>query len=310
MKRFITSIVALAATFTLSFGQGIPNGGFEDWTSSGTYEEPDGWTTGNLFTFFSDSIPVTVEKTTDSHSGTFAAKLTSKAVNADLDEIVGLSYDTMPGLLALGSFASGQLGAPYNSSPEAAEVYVKYTQVGSDTAGILFSLTRWDQATESQIIVAQAAALLASSTNNYQQVTLPFNYFQSGSPDSVNVLILSSVTDLLGNVDVTPSAGSTLFVDDASLITELPNSVVENPVDFRIFPNPTSGTLNMIAFGYMFNGALTLDIVDMTGRVVQSSAINTVMSTTDVSSLPNGLYVYRINDSKGLLKSGKFTVAK
>ncbi len=310
MKRFITSIVALAATFTLSFGQGIPNGGFEDWTSSGTYEEPDGWTTGNLFTVFSDSIPVTVEKTTDSHSGTFAAKLTSKAVNADLDEIVGLSYDTMPGLLALGSFASGQLGAPYNSSPEAAEVYVKYTQVGSDTAGILFSLTRWDQATESQIIVAQAAALLASSTNNYQQVTLPFNYFQSGSPDSVNVLILSSVTDLLGNVDVTPSPGSTLFVDDASLITELPNSVVENPVDFRIFPNPTSGTLNMIAFGYMFNGALTLDIVDMTGRVVQSSAINTVMSTTDVSSLPNGLYVYRINDSKGLLKSGKFTVAK
>lgn len=315
MKKLITTVVALAATFTLSFGQAIPNAGFENWTNSGTYEEPDGWSTGNIFTFLSDSIPVTVEKTTDSHSGTYAAKLTTLAAGgAGLDQIIGLPYDTMPGILAGGSFVSGQLGFPRTTLATTANMYAKYTKVGTDTAIVVFSLSKWNANTQQQDIVGQAAGFIINNIVDYQQVSLPFNYISNLTPDTVNITILSSLANLIipGSTHE-PFPGTTMYVDDITLTDSIPNAVQEfnSDIMFKMYPNPTSGTLNLLCVGYNFShGALTMDIIDMTGRTVQVHTFNTVQSSTDVSSLASGLYVYRIKDAKGVVKAGKFNVAK
>ena len=53
----------------------FPNGQFEDWEEFSS-EEPDGWSTSNVFSISVGETSVT--KSTDSHEGTFAARIESK----------------------------------------------------------------------------------------------------------------------------------------------------------------------------------------------------------------------------------------
>jgi hypothetical protein len=75
------------------FAQVIPNADMEAWADSVSFEEPIGWGTTNPFGV------TTVSKTTDAHSGQFAALLESKSV-------LGI---TIAGIMATGVINTDEL---------------------------------------------------------------------------------------------------------------------------------------------------------------------------------------------------------
>ncbi len=61
-------------------------------------------------------------------------------------------------------------------------------------------------------------------------------------------------------------------------------------IDMQIYPNPTTGNVNVIA-----EGVESIDVIDMTGRTVMS----TNESIVDMSNMANGVYMFRVNTVNG-----------
>lgn len=77
MKKTILSIVSVVA-FTASTMAQIPNAGFENFTSMGAYDVPNGWGTMNNTTALASVY--TAAKGTPGSPGASYLKLTSKTV--------------------------------------------------------------------------------------------------------------------------------------------------------------------------------------------------------------------------------------
>lgn len=85
-------------------------------------------------------------------------------------------------------------------------------------------------------------------------------------------------------------------------------SVSEHPAakHFNIFPNPTSGFMKVYT---TFTEETSIQLFDMTGKLLLNQGINKPQNQFDVSGLANGLYVYRILDNKGaVIKTDKIQV--
>jgi hypothetical protein len=122
MKVFLLHLFLLLFASSLS-SQEIPNHSFENWIDIGNYQNPEFWDTGNMSVFFNPVI--TTSKTTDSYSGTFAARMETKDF---------LTF-TIPGLVTLCDFEidirnlefSITGGTPFNLRPDKLNLYYKYT---------------------------------------------------------------------------------------------------------------------------------------------------------------------------------------
>jgi hypothetical protein len=118
---------------------------------------------------------------------------------------------------------------------------------------------------------------------------------------------------VLGNQIPTavPQPGSTLFIDDISLITTAVNENAANKFDFKMYPNPVRDEVSILCTGHQFvNSPVTVEFYDMTGRRVQSFTVNQMMTKADVSGLASGMYIYAVKNGNNVLRTGKFTVAK
>jgi hypothetical protein len=314
MKKVIITLIAAVATVGFTFGQVPPNPGFENWTNSGTYEEPDNWGTLNFASAFVPGFPITCEKSTEFHGGQYAVKLTTTASSVDISTF-GFPYDTVPGMLILGDLSIGSLGKPYAQRPASMGFWYKYTSVGGDSAGVLVSLTRWDTNTNSQVTVGQGLASINATVGTYTFGDLTINYIDNADPDTVSIIAFSSYNALavLGNQIPTavPQPGSTLFIDDISLITTAVNENAANKFDFKMYPNPVRDEVSILCTGHQFvNSPVTVEFYDMTGRRVQSFTVNQMMTKADVSGLASGMYIYAVKNGNNVLRTGKFTVAK
>jgi hypothetical protein len=126
MKKKLLSIFAFL-TAGLAFGQTIPNGGFENWTTT-QYEEPTGFQTSNSKNNGPQN-PGNVIKTTDAHHGQYAIQLNTVLIGGD----TSFAY-----------FANGdpgqnppQGGIPYAQKPTGIRFYYKSNIVGTDSAIVL-----------------------------------------------------------------------------------------------------------------------------------------------------------------------------
>lgn len=74
----------------------------------------------------------------------------------------------------------------------------------------------------------------------------------------------------------------------------------------KAYPNPAS---TIFTVSVKSTGA-SVDIMDITGRLVESSAVSMDEATFDVSTYKSGVYFYQVKNGEGkIAKSGKFTVA-
>jgi predicted extracellular nuclease len=82
-------------------------------------------------------------------------------------------------------------------------------------------------------------------------------------------------------------------------------SLTSKEVETALYPNPAADVLNIqIDEAYTFNN-LTVQVVDLMGRVVLDTQINSAMSTLNVEGLENGLYLVRIANGSETIHASK-----
>jgi len=69
---------------------------------------------------------------------------------------------------------------------------------------------------------------------------------------------------------------------------------------FSIFPNPTSGELQVMIVGQAYNDIIGVEIFDVLGRAVYSQPNNGTHITLDISGYSNGVYFVRIMTADGV----------
>jgi len=93
---------------------------------------------------------------------------------------------------------------------------------------------------------------------------------------------LDTILEVNDNIDVT------------YYLSQIPTEVVSD--NYRIYPNPTSGLLNIHA-----KADYTVEIINANGQVVYTTNINTGNNSIDISNLPAGVYMMRMtSDSEQL----------
>jgi hypothetical protein len=310
--RTITSFVAALAAAALSFGaqaQNVSNLDFETWTQrtgrvTGGVEAPANWqTTDDFLSYINNdarlpSSTATVNKTTDSHSGTFAAKLENKAVTF----ITGAPV--VPGNLYLGTSLStnypyGYGGTAFNTRP--AQVSFYYKMDGRDAArdsayvSIDFSYT---SSTGTSVLLGYADTLLTAPAATYSLVSMPVLYAPGSTlPDSVHITITSGVAGTL-------STTSALYIDDITLGTitsSTRNSQLNAAVS--VYPNPSVSGRFVLSAAEPALVAAPLTVTDVTGRVVlQGAAVSPAASRQlDLSAQKAGIYTLQLQTEKGVV---------
>jgi len=197
MKKNLLVLLFVYITIT-TIGQTIPNGSFENWTSS-TYENPSNYpVTSNSETFRRDGTS-NVSKTADAHSGNFAVKLTSTSQS--------LAYIINSDMVQDPNPATWKGGIPYTETPAGIQGYYKYNVAAGGDQGTIIVAFR--DATGTDIGTYQF--YVSGDISTYT----PFNFAiptLTGTPATVIFAATSSVLNNNG----TSVPGSVLFLDDVS----------------------------------------------------------------------------------------------
>ena len=128
MKKKLLSIMTILAS-GLAFGQTIPNGGFESWTTL-SYEEPTHYQTSNSNNNNGNFFPANAIKTTDAFHANYAIKL-STVLEANSDTAIAYFCNGNPGQ------TPAQGGIPYTQKPTGIRLHYKSNIIGTDSALIL-----------------------------------------------------------------------------------------------------------------------------------------------------------------------------
>ncbi len=279
----------------------IPEGGFNNWTPSSlnTYYEPSGgwWTTLNTLTSLGG--PVTVSRSTDVHSGTYAAKLETKQWGTFL----------IAGLLASGKFIMTspyiELGKPFTDKPLKFKGWYKFASVNGDSAGVVALLTRFNSGTGKKDTIAMANQMFLNSISVYTQFDLDFNYKISGlNPDTIIMVFTSSADG--GNFN--GQAGNTLLIDDVSL--EYSNGLAEILMpEFIVnaYPLPANEQLSL-EFKTADPEQLLCHIYAIDGRLVKSFSPDSEKHQLNVSDWQQGSYILQACIGNNIVSSAKFIV--
>ena len=291
MKKYFTMIIAMLLMVSF-YAQELPNADLESWIDSGTYEEPEFWTTPNPFTSLAGVV--TVSKSEDAYSGTYSARLETK-------DLIGGLYQA-PGMLTYADFnvdfQTGEFsfsgGLPMTETVDYFSGMYKYTGVDKDSAAVVIISFRHPEGEEADTV--GSGFVFLHDAEDWTEFTVKMIPISDNQPDTFNVIILSS-----GSTEL--KAGSVMFVDDLSisLITGIEEQS-ESDLHVDVFPNPVR---NEVTFNAHSNdNDRSIAIYDMTGRMVRSVSFNGEKLSIDMSDLPEGVYAYHISRNNSLLKSG------
>ena len=118
-KLFTLILSGIVITFSAS-GQALPNAGFENWTASSGYDNPNFWNTLNSSTSILGIV--TVSKSTDAHSGTYSLRGETKYVPFPFDQ-------TAPALVTTGTINTTtqeiEGGSDYTERPDSITGWMK-----------------------------------------------------------------------------------------------------------------------------------------------------------------------------------------
>lgn len=279
----------------------INNPSFESWTQVFTFENPDGWTTGNQLLSLAGTF--TTLKDTSASDGNLAALLQTK--------FVSLAGANVPGVLTTGvidfNFATGEVGfisgTPFPYRPDKLTFDFKYIPAGAatlDTAGVFIVLTAWDATNLLRDTIGVGGVFITDTTTTYTTQDMPINYLSAGTPDSM-LLVFSSSATL-----TSPQDGSRFWVDNVQVAFPVGKQPLATVRAINVFPNPATGYISISNPG---QSVLQLRLFDVMGREVRSRSIQPGLTTLLVQQLDRGMYFYQLTDAAGnMVKTGKISL--
>ncbi len=244
MKRNILLVLGLIMLSIIRISaQNPPNPSFESWTPSDNYILlPTSWY-GTNYNYMNILKHIGVTRESDQpYDGSYYARLKSGS-----QTVFGSTYK-LPGGLTLSDlyYATGatqfkepktKAGYPYTGRPTRLTGYHRYTPVNNDSFYVSVLLSKWN--VNKRDTIGYGMIMGSANVSNWSQFEVPIEYRSSVTPDTVNVIMMSSPVfsqDDLSKVQV----GSTLDVDKLEFIMA---DYFE--VDFTVSGNPcTGGTLN------------------------------------------------------------------
>lgn len=287
MKKQLSILIALMFAVAISEAQ-IPNAGFENWTSMGSYNNPDSWSTLNNMT--ASMSTYTCMKGTPGNPGTSYLKLVSKTVTG---------MGVMPGVAVSGNLDQTTFlptsGFAFNQRPASLTGSFQHMLAGTSQGYIDIQLTYWDSGMHMDMPLASGHLDLSGMAMSWTNFSVPINYLNGNSPDSCRITLSASGS--------TPTNNDYLYVDNLAF-SGTAAGISENHFDANIsvYPNPASENLTL-DLSVLKDKTVTVNVIDMTGKQILSfdkMTVNT-KNKVDVSSLPVGNYVLNVHTSQGII---------
>ena len=223
MMKYLYIIFALLM-INRTEAQQLENSGFEQWENVGTgEEEPLSWSSTKTSdnSSLNGLAPQVISRTTDAHSGSYAAKLINKNVpfvNIVANGIVtnGIIHTTTnpQDSYVYTDVNSSDHSQPFTSYPDSIVGWYKYAPQGNDMGNIQVLL----HSSYGQLPVDASTSVIAlaefdfSSNSNWTRFSTPFNYYPT----------INNPAYILCNISAGDStqavANSELKIDDLELI--------------------------------------------------------------------------------------------
>jgi hypothetical protein len=290
MKKLILSTTIAISSFASAFAQ-IPNNSFENWTSMGSYSNPDNWDQLNAMT--SSMSVYTCTQGTPGNPGNSYLKLTSKTV---------AGMGVMPGIAVTGTINMSTFKATGGFSctqrPQSLTGAWQYMASGTDKGFIAVYLTNWNTTSLKRDTVAMAMQNLNGMAMSWANFSVPLMYMNGNYPDSAQIILSAS--------GKTPANGSMLYVDNLAFAGSVAG-ITENKnksSDFTFYPNPAKDILNL-NYTLKSNDNAIIKITDITGKTVKeykpaSSVIGSNTQNINVNDLSGGVYFISIQTQNSI----------
>lgn len=260
MKKLLLSVASLAVIATSAKAQ-VVNNSFETWENVTIYfegsppilpadtfqaAEPAEWSSSNAVSG-ADSlggIYLVTEETTDVHSGSSAIRMRTATITVPV-----FGQLTLPGFVLNGDFQVGVgsivgggdvispaavagAGQPFTTRLGTFNGYYNYAPVFNTNTNQNDTCVVWATLRKGTTVVADAIFKSTANTNgNYVAFSAPFKYVSCETPDTLVILMASSVPNVQtligGNSALIP--GSELLVDSL-WYTNLPNGYTFTPI--------------------------------------------------------------------------------
>ncbi len=300
MKQLFVTLVFFSF-FSNIFSQTLPNNDFQTWISETNYENPEYWSTANPFTAGSPIFTTTVTKSTDAYSGDYSAFLETK-------DILGGTFQ-VPGLITLADLTIDFLNVNFSISGGLAlqENVIKLTGMykydganGDSATALIYNFAHNDE----EIIDTIGFGLTyLHDTSQWAPFTVDMNYLNTNTPDTFNVLILSSAFDMEHYQFMT---GSRLYID--SLAIETNTGVIPLPFvqeQLTVFPNPATTEITFKSENN-YNDTY-IEIYTLNGHQILSAPFESGNITLKVDNIISGQYVYLLKKKNIIKARGLFT---
>lgn len=256
-------------------GQSLPNASFENWHGilNGN-ENPDYWFGSMEFIAIGGNSCIL--KSTDSHSGQYAAKIIPQTIT-----ILGETATTY-GLMQLDATPQfSEQPYPFVSRPDSIVVWIKYAPQGNNQYMIRADLSKWDENQQDYFPIGVAGYVGVATGNIYQRVSFPFQYSSPEMPDSMYLTFYTGVFE-------PHEPGTELYVDDISVITNTPVGMNEPEFQGKLhcYPNPADEVLTLRT-----ENAESITVYNSTGAEVATiGPVAGGITEFQTQFLENGIY--------------------
>ena len=302
MKKNL-SLLMFVCALTISYAalgqQQIENPGFEFWEEYGFGPdtlEPVNWNSlkssdgGN---FINKVIPITLERSTDAHSGDYSVKLrndtilifvapgtmTNGRVHATLPPSDAYVYtiDSLP-----------EFNTPFTDKPDSLSAWIKFFPQENDiahVAAILHSDTAKIADSTQTNWIAFASIDVPVQVDDWTQFIVPFQYLNTNTPEYILFAIYAGDAQ-------NSKPFSVMYLDDIELIYHETgiHARLEDVLKLGVTGNNLTVYLPAKYDGQLVN----LEITDIFGRRVVSQNFNSKPSNSFTIDLPQGIYVCRV----------------
>ncbi len=286
MKKF-TIIMTVLIAMTIKTNAQIPNNGFENWTSMGSYYNPVSWSCLNDMTASASTF--TCEKGTPGNPGSYYLKLTSKTVSG---------MGVMPGIAVSGTFNQSNMqpltGFAFNQRPANLTGSWQHMIFGSSQGYVDVQLTRWDTPMQMRLTVASVHYVLSGMEMSWADFTIPLNYVDGNNPDSCIITFSASGS--------TPSNYDYLYVDNLAFSGSVTGvTEIADIKALRFYPNPASSVINIDLL--LTESIYQINMYDLQGRMVKviknGKLSGNQQITVNVEDIPSGTYLFFIATNVG-----------
>ena len=292
MKRLYTIIIFLSITSGVKAQNATPNAGFENWNAVGNRFDPADWNNLNPSTAIIGVLTCARASGADAHSGNYAIKLTTKLIPAF--NIIANGIASTGTLITTPPYGvSG--GIAYTGRPDSITGWYKYTPAGTDQGFVELQLLG---ATNTDTIGYVRFETPNATVSTYTRFAAAVNYLSTATPSN-SIWILSS------SKGVGPIVNSQIFIDDIAMVFNSSSvNTINSKNEVAILGNVIK---EKIRFNYKNTGVYQFRLIDTAGRIVADTQLNSQQSTVDVTSL-DGLYFYTIENSTGIINTGKIII--